>query len=223
MTLFTWAEIKEKVKRRLDIEEEDFMSDTELLDIANEAIDEIEAEIHDTYEDYYLTSANIAMVAGTQDYDLPSDIYAQKIRSVQYKESNTFYYEMMPININEIMDVEDSEDYRYMLINTASSGQKLRLYPAARVSAPTYITVWYYRNAKRLTQDSDICDIPEFVRYLADYLKVEIMSKDLNPMVTKAITDLEKTKQLMLRTLSRRVPDYNNRANLDTEIYDDMN
>ena len=93
---WTLSEIKAKIKRDLDLEAEDFVRDTELNDLINEAIDEAEAEVHSLYEDYFLTREVVTLVAGQEEYELPTNIYGHKIRRVVYNNTPN----LMTINIS---------------------------------------------------------------------------------------------------------------------------
>ena len=90
MKYWTWAELKDKVQRDLDLEGEVFINETELLGYANEAIDEVERQVHTLYEDYFLTKAVISLVDGTEEYALPTDIYAFKIIHASFKVFKVF-------------------------------------------------------------------------------------------------------------------------------------
>ena len=65
---FTWATLRAKIQRDLDLQDEIFITNTELLGYANEAIDEAEQEVLTIYEDYFLTNENLALVTGTAEY-----------------------------------------------------------------------------------------------------------------------------------------------------------
>ncbi len=120
---WTLAEITAKIKRDLDLEAETFVRPVELTDYINEAIDEAEAEIHTLYEDYFLTTAPITLVPNQEEYDLPTDIYAHKIRRMIFNNTSSIY------KIRRIQDwrkfeqqaiakqFETSDLYQFFLIN----------------------------------------------------------------------------------------------------------
>ena len=82
----TLAQIKQRVRDLVDAESADFTSDEELVRYINEAIKMCEAEIHRLNEDYYKKDEVSSIVSGTQEYSLPSDIYAQKIRRIMFDD-----------------------------------------------------------------------------------------------------------------------------------------
>lgn len=232
MRRWTLDEIQTKIKQDLDIEAEDFVVPTELLAIINEGIDECEANIHrlGREDDYFLTKAYIPVVQGTQQYSLPDDIYANKIRGMVYSEGSTIYevnrvrgmhkFELM----ERILQYSSSTDYyRYIILNeNTANGYKIEFYPAPRQTGSQLFKMWYIRNANRLSDPTDVCDIPEFVYYIIDFAKFEVLKKEGNPMAEAALIKLTKSKELMLETLGDMVPDEDNLIIKDLEHYDDM-
>jgi hypothetical protein len=224
---WTWTEIKAQVELELDIQDELFVTDDELLAYANEAIDEAEAEIHAIYEDYFLSRAYISLVSGTEGYTLPSDIYAQKIRSVMYSSGSTVY------EIQRIRDwrkfeeytmeaaVQSSTMYKYMLINSTAGQPQILLSPAAKETSSQVVRIWYLRNANRLSTGSDVCDIPEFVSFVMAYIRYKVLAKEGNPMMEAAGTLLEQQREQMTATLQTRTPDSNNEIEADRSHYEE--
>ena len=67
---FTLGQIRTKLKQDLDLEQEQFVTASELTGYINEAIDDAEAIIHGLYRDYFLTQENLSLVNGTKEYAL---------------------------------------------------------------------------------------------------------------------------------------------------------
>lgn len=226
-TFFTWAQIRDKVQKDLDIEDEVFVTDAELMGYCNEAIDEAEAEIHSLYEDYFLNKTPITLVQGTSDYALPSDIYAHKIRRLIYQNGSTIY------TIERMKDWRKFEQkaatdyypgtswYSYLIINASAGSPKISLVPTAQESG-AYLTMWYIRNATRMTEDASICDIPEFINFIYQYIKVRVYEKEMNPNVTQAKELLEQQRELMQATLGTMVPDADNNIEMDISSYEEQ-
>ena len=222
MKQWTWLEIKTKVQNDLDLIAEDFISEAELLDYANEAIDECEAEIHTIYEDYFMTQATLSVVQGTQEIDVPSDIYADKIRKIFTPTiGSREAYDVMRIrNLREIPRIQAEEDYRYVLVNNLDNGAtSIRIYPTPRESFTA--DIWYLRNAKRLAVDADQCDIPEFVLYVLQFMKQRCYEKEGHPNVMKAMQDTARLKEKMRGVLANRVDDDDNKIIPDLSFYYD--
>jgi hypothetical protein len=225
-TFFTWSDIKTKVQADLGIEDEVFVTDSELLSYANEAIDEAEAEIHDLYEDYFLSKQTLSLVQGTADYDLPSGIYAHKIRRIIYQNGASIYTvprlkDWKKFEEKAVIDYygnSTTDFYNYFITNSTAGSPKISLVPSARESG-NYITIWYIRNANRLTALADICDIPEFINFIYQYIKVRVYEKEMNPNLQMAIAALQQQRELMQSTLASMVPDADNTLEADLSFY----
>lgn len=229
MRYWTYAEIRDKVRRDLGIQQEEFISDSEMLDYCNMAIDDAESEIHTTYEDYFLTTEEIDLVAGKTDYTLPTDIYASKIRGVIYNNGTTVYkvrrytnFETMFEEI-ELDSNSNISDFMYFLSNnTAESGIQMVLNPVPTVDESSVIKMYYIRNANRMVDDTSVCDIPEFVDYVMQFMKVRCYEKEGHPNFQAALGMLDYKKKNMINTLSNMVPDGETTIKSDTSFYWDM-
>ena len=230
MLSWTYAQIKAKVLADLGLEQEEFVTDSELMGYCNEAIDEAEAEIHTIYEDYFLKPASINLVAGTNLYAIPTDIYANKIRKVLYYENNTNYYPVLRLKHNEqFLDILETnanntdQNYRYMLINMdAATGFQLQLIPASRITLTGGLVIWYIRNANRIVAETDVCDIPEFVSFVLQWMKMRCYEKEGNPMLPTAIQMLDQQRNQMISTLTNKIDDGENEIEKDLDIYENM-
>ena len=227
MRLTTYQEVEAKVRLDLDLQDEDnFVQNDEFAGYANEAIDIAEAEILKLSEDYFLTPANLTLVAGTSDYALPTNIYAQKIRSLIYKNGPKIYpvkrirdpelfYKREELNYYSTSETE----YGYMLLNAVEQEQaKISLSPIPQESGQ-YLRLWYIRNAQRIplttdsgaptraTQLATVIDIPEWVGFVIQYMKWRAMLKEMSPFAKTAEATMLELKKNMVETLSNRVVD----------------
>lgn len=225
---WTLAQIKTKIQEDLDLEEEtgegQFIETTELTNNINRAIDEAESIIHTLYEDYFLTYAKIYMVNGVSEYTLPEDIYANKIRRLVYYDG-TRSYEVKRMNspfmFDDIPMIETDDDYKYLLINK-STGMKLVLYPQARSTSSTALTIWYIRNATELSTTSDECDIPEAIHYVIEAAKGFCMAKENAGVIPAGqMAEIARQKEILINTLSDRIPDGHTEVYMDESTYDD--
>lgn len=221
MRLWTYSEIKTKIEVDLDMQGEDFVTDDEMLGYVNDAIDKAEAVIHNLNEDYFLTSDTIPLVTDTSLYDMPANIYGNKIRHVHY-DDGTSKYEVYRIRLKEIPGVDASDCYRYLIENDSASGPQMKTFPASRITSSTAMTRYYIRNANRLTADADVCDIPEFVMFVIAYAKYQSAIKDGHPRVDLFRQELADCRQLMVDTLLDMVPDENTDIKPDLSFYDDF-
>jgi hypothetical protein len=186
-----------KVIGDLDLEDETFISPVELVGYFNEAITEAESEIQllGTRNNYFKTYAFLPTVAGRSQFALPPDIFANKIRGINYQNGSIIYtivqykprYEFEDIAYTDQYGQPD--DYRYVLINTAPGQTRIEFHPPCRETAvvpPSYaypdainpqfggvfpnlftpVKIWYLRNANRMP-------IPTFNNVLGSNEKVE--------------------------------------------------
>lgn len=218
----TYAELKSYLQKELDLEDETFITADEFLSYFNEAVDMVEASIHNIYEDYFLTSAVLPIVAGVAGYDLPTDIYAQKIRKILYNDNGSLKYEIRRVKrLEDTLYIEQADLFAYILMNSGSLGMKINLFPTPQVSNSN-ITVWYLRNAKQFTLGTDVCDIPEFTSVVVQFVRYKCLTKEGHPDAAQAAQDLERMKQEMVDTLTARVPDEDNTVLKDTTFYRDF-
>src|SRR5690606_27146396 len=159
MKAWTWLEVKTEVQEDLDLLEEKGITPANLLNWANEAIDEAEAIIHNLFQDYFFTdntSDPIDLVAGTSDYSLPSDIFAQRIRYLHYNDG-VDSYKIQKASMGDIAYLTERNQeygqtfYQYKVMNSLSGGVRIRLFPTPQSNVTNAITVYYIRNAREIT------------------------------------------------------------------------
>jgi hypothetical protein len=231
MKFWQWSEIRTKVEQECDLEDEDFVRRSELLSYANEAIEEAEAEILGLYEDYFLKSSTINVSAAQEDIPYPTDIYAQKIRRIIYFLGNTTNPTNYPITrlkdwkkfeYRAVADTGQTTDlYQWMDENAIPGSPIIKIVPKLREAG--IVKLWYIRHANRLTVDTDICDIPEFINFIFSHMKVKVYEKEGHPMLSQAMTKLEMERQRMLSTLQSKTPDADNDIEMDASYYEDHN
>jgi hypothetical protein len=225
---WTWNEIKTKIENDLDLQDEDFISTNELLGYANEAIDEAEAEIHTLYEDYFLTQLPIGMVNNQDKYDLPSNIYGMKIRKLMYQNGASVY----PIpRLKDSRKIETYQEnnvvgagtlYSYFIDNSTAGSPKIVITPMPYETG-AFLTIWFLRNANRLVNVLDICDIPEAISFILQYMKVRCYEKEGHPNLAKAMGDLEQQRGQLSNVLSSMTADGDNKIEPDLSAYAEMN
>ena len=84
MSFKTYTNIKDFVQKKLDLQEESFITPEELLLYCEEAIKYCEAEIHklNIEDQYFVSQAALPLTSGKSDYDMPTNIYANKISQI---------------------------------------------------------------------------------------------------------------------------------------------
>lgn len=224
MKLWTYAEAKAKIQRDLDLTEETFVSDQELKEYFNDAIDEAEAEIHNLYEDYFLSEATITLAIGTNRYALPTDIYANKIRNLWFKQNDCWYQIKRTRHKDRpAQNIDKNLEYTFQIQHrTPSEGITLRLFPDVSHDGP-YVEMQYIRNANRIVLDTDLIDMPECIAFIFAFVKEKVCDKESHPLLASAQVKLEKQRELMLTTLKTMVPDEDNNIDPDMSFYEDMN
>lgn len=229
MRYWTYDEIQAKIEKDIDLEREVFVDPDELLGYVNEGIDICEGKIHALYEDYFLTKATITLVSGTDEYNLPTDIYAHKIRAVVYKNGSDVHTirraansrKLLTYEVDKLNSTASQGSYEYMVYNPAAGTPKVLFMPPVTESGD-FISIWYLRNANRLVADTDVCDIPEFVYFVIQYAKVKILFKEGHPGYAEEKARLDELEQEMLSTLAGMVPDEDNAIEPDFSFYEEM-
>lgn len=227
----TYANFRAKILRDCDLEQEQFITPSELIGLTNSAVDDAEAIIHGIYEDYFLKSTTITLVSGTSDYDLPTDIYGDKIRHVLFSNgSNTNYKVKRETNFLNTLNTQPTDALRYIIINNSAASKKMRFFPTPTGDNVGTLTVYYLRSATRVddtasqaTIDATILDIPEFQNYLYEHVKLGVAKKEkLGQDLQVEAAALQAQKDLMIETLTSRIPDEDTEVQKDLSVYYDF-
>jgi len=140
MSTKTYSSLKTLVQDKLDLRDEDFIDDAEMLLYVEEAVRFCEAEIHklNIEDQYFVSHAPLRVRSGFSDVDLPTNIYANKILRVVYSNGSTTRDIPRMRSLTRYSDAEATRKdapatpgaYSYMLVNNSrSSGTRLRLFP----------------------------------------------------------------------------------------------
>lgn len=145
----TWGDIKAKVQRELNLQDELFITPQELLDYCQDAIQDAEAEIHKlNIEDQYFEAVSVlSLVSGQRDYAFPDNIYGNKITRIVYSNGDLIY--QIPRNTlkNRYEDVAydtqyggTNDLYRYMILNNNKTvGSRIRISPTPVETVGVYV------------------------------------------------------------------------------------
>lgn len=225
----TLLQLRNHVKADLDLEDENFISDSDINRWINEAIQAAEQQIHTLYEDYFLSQDSITITSGQNLYDYPSDIYANKIRKIIYRDgvSNSTSTHLVR-RVKDLLRASERDYYsngtnpilQWAPVNDATNGRKIRLFPQAARGG--ILDVWYIRNAKQLSADTDILDIDEFESYIVQYTKTQAYVKDSDPRADDSKLLEEQYKSNMINSLSDMTPDRDDELDMDLSHYEDM-
>lgn len=172
MRIWTYGEMNDKVQMDLDLEDETFIKPNEMIGYFNEALTEAEAEILLLNQDYLRTRYYVPLVPGTSRYALPKNIFANKIRGIQYSNGALIYPVSRLRRMNEfdlialINAYGQSDDYSYYPVNDYPGQTEIILLPPSRdtaVLAPiaslfTPMILWYIRNCARVPLSGEYCN-----------------------------------------------------------------
>jgi hypothetical protein len=175
----TLAQLRTRSRQRADMEDSDFVSDSELNGYINASI----AELHDLLvaaygEDYFLASPHaITTSNGTADYNLPTDFY--KIKGVDVRLNSNDWSSIRPFNFNERNRNQDvtwgiigGPNLRYRVM-----GSKIKFSPTP---TGTYsVQLWYVPVATTLASDSDsLNDVNGFSEYVIVDAAIKMLQKE---------------------------------------------
>lgn len=182
MKLYTFDEINDRLRKETNTEQENELTEYLMMEIVNDAIDDAEAIIQDLHMDYFKTRANIAVTEGDTSLTVPTDIYGMRFKGIWF-DDGTKAYKLTRITDELIPDVVASDDYRYYLTNDLGTGWKIHIYPDIRETSSTNFSMVYIRNAKRITETSDVIDIGECINYIKSHCRLSILRFFPNPVL----------------------------------------
>lgn len=226
---WTFLEVKDKVRRDLGLQQEEFVTNDEMMGYVNAALDEAEAEIITIYEDYFLPPPfKQDIVAGQKEYLLPDDIYANKMRGLVYKDGTDIYQvrKFKPredhFEYVELTDEFDDDYYHFIIMNGSPTvAPSMHIYPTPTRSVTDGFRMYYVRRAARVVATTDYVDVPEFANFIIQYCKVRCYEKEGHPNTQTASAKLEFYRQQMVSTLTDMTPDGDNTIALDMDFYNE--
>ncbi len=173
MKVWTYGEMMAKAILDLSLADEIFVTGDEMVGYFNEGIEDAAAEIIKIDEDYFLTKYFVPFLAGQSSYNLPDQIFANKIRGFMYINGSVIY----PINRfrrrNKFENIAlynqygQADDYMYYLTNDTVGQAQLQILPPARESAIlapanaqfTPAILWFLRNFIRVPKNAELCNL----------------------------------------------------------------
>lgn len=213
----TFGDLKIQLEKEIDTEDETFVQDTEVQGYFNSGITLIESEIIKLglREQYLSKEAFISTVQDQTDYSIPTDMVANKIRKMVYRNnSGNIVYTLKPLRTEDSFETEDmyaqyvaSEYYRYTIYKVGELN-KLRLTPRALNSVTNAIRVIYFGKLNRYTADTIDCDVPDICyELLLSYVRYRIYGKESHQNTNGERTDMVGWLTLMRETLQNQVAD----------------
>ena len=243
----TWSleEILNKVKRDFDLENNRFVSDQEIISYINDAIDAAETQIHTYSLDnwYFSTFIRKDIQAGQNGYTLPKNIYATKILGLTQRIEDREYdvalatgHDKFSFFSNRNVDRlrgDSDQVFTYLILNRdrmvvdangneVPEGYRIWLSPTPSETIIKGLTIYYIRNARRLQNLSDLCDIPEFVNlYIIPHVKNTISLKENYGNSSQFTEQLAMAEKRMQLTLENMIPGSDNLIEADLSFYED--
>lgn len=175
----TLVELRTQSRQRADMENSNFVSDSELNNYINNSIAELHDILIQAYDsDYYIETSEFQTVSDQQDYDLPTDFY--KLRGVDVKLNNDDFVTVRKFNFNErnrfdafvIWDFLGAPAIRYRLL-----GSKIRFTP--KPDKEVTVRLWYVPLATKLVNDTDsLDDFNAYSEYVIVDAAIKMMQKE---------------------------------------------
>lgn len=235
----TFAQIRSKVERELDLEVEEFVQPEEFVEYVNDALSMAEAAIHKLglEDEYFLTKYTLPLTVNQEDYKLPAPIYMNKIRSVIYSNGATIYEISRLRGINKFEDIARIEQYnsvtdfyKYLIRNdSADAGVVFQLVPPSRELVASAVKIWYIREAAKWVYDTAglfdtlKCDMPQIaMQFVYQYVKYRCYEKEGHANTEAAKADLANIQTIMISTMEQMVADDNTELIRDLTSYQDM-
>lgn len=224
-----FKDLMQDLKDELDLNEETFIEDEEIKSYFNEAVDMVQHQIHTLCEDYFLSRGEIPTTAGQSEFQLPSNIYANKVRKIQWIRDTSERYEVLPIrDLNTIPWIPEDDFYKYIFLNNGVSnvnalGTVIKIYPAIKATSTNSLIIWYIRTANKFEDENSACDIPEWSNVVKQYCRYKCMIKEGHPQSSQSKEDLDRMIQGMIEALRSRAMDENNKLSLDPRTLSDYN
>ena len=207
----------------LDFEAEGSNSLVREIDVKrylNEGQEEVAKRLQKIKEDYFVTVYEVPFEAGINEYALPPDIFAHKIRKVAYIENQVFTT-IRKVTFKDYIAYSSpvvatgSYPIGYYILEKPISGQgnklgtstKLILLPPGGLINVRGLQVFYIRVITPMVNDDDTPDIPESESYLEAYARRKIASFD--PSRTSESFEVEYNVKLknLLESYTDRTPE----------------
>ena len=173
----TLAQLRTRARQRANMENSNFIRDTEMLALINASYAELYDIMVTKYEDYYITGPTSFSISSGNTYSLPSDFY--KLRGVDYLQG-TQYVTIYPINwnnrnrlnraVNRRTSYQLNPSYRIV-------GSTLYIYPSD--DALGDYQLWYIPSFTPLADDSDLIDGSIARNGWEEYVVVDVARKML--------------------------------------------
>jgi hypothetical protein len=167
------------VRRRADMENSTFISDTEFNDMINSSAQELYDILVSQYgEDYNLKKWSLTTVSGQEDYALPSDFY--KLRGVDWKYGLQEFVTLRPFQFAERNRYRTTAGWNSATRANARyrvQGNNLALLPVPNTAHE--LEVWYLPKFEKLVNNNDVIDgVNGFEEYVIVDAAIKALQKE---------------------------------------------
>ena len=216
----TLAQLRTAARQRADMENSDFVTDSELNGYINSEIAELHDLLIQSYgADYFVSSATFSTVAGTDSYAISSNVSSSfyKLKGVDIL-LNGDWYSAAPFNWNERNRFNDSSwgtvagpNVRYRMV-----GGNLIFTPAP--TGVYSVKVWYVPVATKLTSDSDSYDdLNQYFEYVVTGAAIKCLLKEESDVSALAAMKLDLRKRIIDSAANRDVDKSESIADIHAE------
>ncbi len=212
----TFDSLKRIIERELDLEAEDFISETEMMGFFNQAVNYVEKTIINIADDYLLCRSDWEPLVS--DMSLPSDIFANKLRKVEVRQSGSDDYRDLKRDRNLS---KDGDPNYYIIFNTIGANPTFS--PRSDELTEDEIRFYYIRNLNKYTDETSLCDVPEFYEYVLAFVrfKCHVKEKDVE-LVQLARQDVSAYAKQMRESLADMTDDGSVVIEPDISFYEDF-
>jgi hypothetical protein len=179
--MVTLGELKTQSRQRADMENSEFVSDSELTTYINASL----AELHDLLiaaycEDYVMEEHQFAGDGASLDYPLPANFY--KLRGVDVRQgpSSTQWATVKRFNFNRRNEQQNAYAWNmlglpYMEYRLVGSNIRFNRTPDTNLD----FRIFYYPRCAKLVDDTDSYDdINQFAEYVVVDAAIKMMQKE---------------------------------------------
>ena len=221
----TLLEIRDRLKDDLDLHEEHWKNDGQLNDLINKSVRKAFRKIIAIHEDYFLSQANVVITAVENEIDYPSNIYANKIKSIHFLWNNSAV-EIKPVRrfdstimLSSIVSDNSSPYRNWLAIDDLTDGKKIKLFPATGYAGT--LSLWYIREPRLLVDDTDVCDIDEFTEFVVQCTKAAYYALDGDPRYQIEKMEEKELERDLINTLTNMTIGNDDTVVADYSHYED--
>ena len=212
---WTLTKLRTKIQNDIELHAQVHITPEELDRFINDAIDDAEEIIVNSFSDFFLTYKDTPVTVGDTTLTVPEDIYEMRLRHMVYDEnqnnqtSNTTaqWYKLKKVPLEEISESYESDDYQYRITNDRTTGLQINIFPDIRETSTARFRIYYIRRAARLEEDLDVLEIGLRPQYIISHAKAAVYYKEGDPMYNAELPKLADQEKKLKDSISRLTDD----------------